>query len=328
MSTAARIVNELSNLDITLISEKFSPNTTADGAAGIWSPYLVGEETDYEVMRRWCQETHDFFEDLSYTSDSYNAGISQISGCRIYTVKQEDIPFWKNIVHSYSVMTPEDLKRYGPDYCAGARFTTYSAECPRLLPFLMKKFLNSGGHIVRQKIKSLRELTSSYDIIINCTGVEAYHVTPDPAVYPIRGQVMNVVAPWLKTFILDESERGCYIIPNTHTTVLGGTHQENDWNTNVDSKDSNAIWRGCCQLLPSVQNAKVVKQWVGLRPGRYAVRLENETITHNGKTAEVIHNYGHGGSGITLCWGCAGEALKVLKEVLRTRSSTFNSSKL
>lgn len=27
-------------LEVTLVSEKFSPDTTGDGSAGLWSPYL------------------------------------------------------------------------------------------------------------------------------------------------------------------------------------------------------------------------------------------------------------------------------------------------
>ena len=46
------------------------------------------------------------------------------------------------------------------------------------------------------------------------------------------------------------------------------------------------------------KKAKIIKQWVGLRPFRLGgVRLEYEyykEMTH------VIHNYGHGGSGVTL----------------------------
>jgi D-amino-acid oxidase len=38
---------------------------------------------------------------------------------------------------------------------------------------------------------------------------------------------------------------------------------------------------------------------VGLRPGRTAVRLE--------RMGNIIHNYGHGGGGYTVAWGCASE---------------------
>jgi D-amino-acid oxidase len=47
----------------------------------------------------------------------------------------------------------------------------------------------------------------------------------------------------------------------------------------------------------------VLEQIVGLRPGRPTVRLEEEYRT----TGRIIHNYGHGGAGITLSWGCARE---------------------
>ncbi|HMC79917.1 MAG TPA: FAD-dependent oxidoreductase, partial [Acidimicrobiia bacterium] len=47
---------------------------------------------------------------------------------------------------------------------------------------------------------------------------------------------------------------------------------------------------------------------VGLRPFRRdSVRLEREP------GARVIHNYGHGGSGVTLSWGCAEEVSALVK---------------
>ena len=38
----------------------------------------------------------------------------------------------------------------------------------------------------------------------------------------------------------------------------------------------------------------------GLRPFRPAVRLERDPVN-----PRIIHNYGHGGAGFTLCHGCA-----------------------
>jgi D-amino-acid oxidase len=43
---------------------------------------------------------------------------------------------------------------------------------------------------------------------------------------------------------------------------------------------------------------------VGLRPGRASVRVEAESR----RGARLVHDYGHGGSGVTLSWGCAREA--------------------
>lgn len=63
--------------------------------------------------------------------------------------------------------------------------------------------------------------------------------------------------------------------------------------------------------LPKVKVApdRVINTLVGLRPYRTTgFRLERETI----ETKTIVHNYGHGGSGITLSWGCAHLAVEEL----------------
>lgn len=70
----------------------------------------------------------------------------------------------------------------------------------------------------------------------------------------------------------------------------------------------------CCTLL-SLQ--------VGLRPGRPSVRLELETVHLKSGSSKaslpVVHNYGHGGAGLTLAWGCAGDAAQLVQEALGRR---------
>ncbi|XP_049871495.1 D-amino-acid oxidase isoform X2 [Pectinophora gossypiella] len=61
------------------------------------------------------------------------------------------------------------------------------------------------------------------------------------------------------------------------------------------------------------KHAKIVDTWVGLRPGRDAVRLEAEE--KDGRL--YIHNYGHGGSGLTLFWGCGTQVLQLLKQHIK-----------
>jgi len=41
LSTAYRLQEALPDVDVTVISEEFSPNTTADGSAGFWRPYYL-----------------------------------------------------------------------------------------------------------------------------------------------------------------------------------------------------------------------------------------------------------------------------------------------
>ncbi|GFS16926.1 D-aspartate oxidase [Elysia marginata] len=67
-----------------------------------------------------------------------------------------------------------------------------------------------------------------------------------------------------------------------------------------------------------LEHATPLKSWAGLRPWREVVRLEPETIDVHGRRIKVIHNYGHGGSGITMHWGCALEVTAMVLEALGT----------
>ncbi|NSL43834.1 amino acid oxidase, partial [Streptomyces sp. 8P21H-1] len=50
---------------------------------------------------------------------------------------------------------------------------------------------------------------------------------------------------------------------------------------------------------------------VGLRPVRGAVRLER--VAPDGGGGMLVHNYGHGGAGVTVAWGCAEVVLELVR---------------
>lgn len=60
------------------------------------------------------------------------------------------------------------------------------------------------------------------------------------------------------------------------TVVLGGTHQENDYNTKPTPEDKKFIMEGCQKIVPGLKHAEHLRDWVGLRPGRTELRLEAE----------------------------------------------------
>lgn len=84
----------------------------------------------------------------------------------------------------------------------------------------------------------------------------------------------------------------------------------NDFNTAIYEEDSKFIFDGCRELVPGLKQAPVLYEWTGLRPGRNEVRLEPEILS-NGKV--LIHNYGHGGCGVTVASGCADDVVKIVQ---------------
>lgn len=77
------------------------------------------------------------------------------------------------------------------------------------------------------------------------------------------------------------------------------------------------IFLNCCYAsevvnlsTPDLSESKIIAYSTGLRPYRKkGIRLEAERIGNK----LIIHDYGHGGSGISLSWGCAQEAINILK---------------
>lgn len=267
---------------------------------------------------RWSKIAHDFFHELWRDGKAEEAGISLIPSYRLTSeVSGQEDPAWKDVVFGYNKLTSKQIeklsKEHSRNYTAGNHFVTFCCEPKKFLPYLEKRFLVSGGRLEKRRIESIDEF-DDFDLIINCTGLGSKEMMKDSNLSPIRGQVARVRAPFLYEVVLHEDNDGNYVIPNTHDVILGGTHQVGDFNMNISAADSEFILSGCKRIFPGLETAEFMSEDVGLRPGRTEVRLEIEK--RNEKPA-VIHCYGHGGCGVTLCWGCADEILSKTVEMLK-----------
>ncbi|XP_066590478.1 D-aspartate oxidase [Prorops nasuta] len=319
LTTAVAVKESFPNYEVTIFSDSFSPNTTGDGSAGLWTPYLISGTPEQNIYR-WSKKTHDWFEQFWKSGLALESGIQLIPFCRVSDDpdKFRNKDFTKIVYGARELTIPELNKlnlQHKTSYQSGWSFITYTCEPVLLLPWLTKKLLKMKCLFVERKINSLEELANEgFQLIINCTGLGAKELVHDKTVVPIRGQVFRVQAPWVKQGFSVENEDSFYIIPNINSIVLGGTHQENDYDCSERASDSKHIYEGCCRINESLKDAKILKQWVGLRPSRPAVRLDSEILkTPENKEYTVIHNYGHGGSGVTLCWGCAVDVVGIMK---------------
>lgn len=181
--------------------------------------------------------------------------------------------------------------------------------------YISHRFRVAGGQILHEKVTDLHKMALNYDAIMNCSGVGSRFLVNDEEVYPVRGQMLTLNAPWLKNFIRDGDGK-TYIYPGVRYVNIGGTRQEGDWRMEVDKEDSEGILERCIRLEPSLRAAQVMGEWVGLRPGRANLRVERECLSVHGRQVPLVHNYGHGGCGVTLSWGTALDALDLLRQSL------------
>lgn len=179
------------------------------------------------------------------------------------------------------------------------------------------RLVDAGVRIDTDFITDLGDVHGN--LIINCAGLGARELVGDEMLHPIRGQVVIVDHTGVSDGISDETDpdRITYVYPRGHEVVLGGQRSLVDDSTVVDDELTDRIRSDCAVLDPRVERAPMSRVRVGLRPGRPTVRLETETLS-DGRT--VIHDYGHGGAGYILSWGCADEVEYLARTTIGDRA--------
>lgn len=185
----------------------------------------------------------------------------------------------------------------------------------------------AGTQMYTRKVTDLWELHSEYDIVVNCAGMGAQQLVGDKELFPVRGQVLKVHAPWVKHFIRD-GDGLTYIYPGIHRVTLGGTREKGSWSLSPDAGTTRDIFDRCCSLEPSLQGAQDIEVKVGLRPSRQCVRVQREVLSQGGVKLPVVHNYGHGAGGFSVHMGTANEAAHLVGECISALQSSSSRAKL
>jgi D-amino-acid oxidase len=262
---------------VAIVAAGTDAETTSYAAGATWSPYLVefGERA-----QRWSFATLATLRELA---GQEGTGVALRSGVEL---SGDGPPPWSARLQDFTEI--ED----------GWRLVAPVVDMPAYLSYLRRRAEAAGITITRGRITSLDAVDAS--LVVNCAGVGARELAADPSLVPVRGQVVIVANPGITEFFVSESDPPVYWFPQGDTLLLGGTADIGAEDTEPDPATAEAIVARCAEVDKRIAGAAVLEHRVGLRPTRPAVRLERD--------GRVIHNYGHGGAGVTLSWGCAREA--------------------
>ena len=284
----------------TVLAEQIGQQTTSGAAGALWFPYDA-EPADKVIP--WSLATYKVLVDLAQDSKS---GVSIIELRQYCRAGEIQIPDWARDLDARDVLDRPQAGDY--NFSSGFSLRVPLMNTTSYLDYLADRFQKSGGEIFSVRFNKLEDVDPKFDLVINCAGIGARELAQDVELEPHRGQVAIVPKiENLKCAIVCDDDPLMYAIPRTNDCVFGGTNAVSN-DLNPDPKTTKAIVAECSRVL-KIENPRVLRERVGLRPFRKSgVRLERQKL-RDGRT--VIHNYGHGGSGFTLSWGCAKAVLQI-----------------
>jgi D-amino-acid oxidase len=302
-----------SGLAVTVQARHLPQQTTSAVAGAIWGRHLV-EDTDR--VTRWCAET---LEVLTALAADPGTGVRLATGIDVARAAYSR-PGWASPLSDLGPCGPAALPA---GFTAGWRYTAPVVSMPAYLDYLASRLRRAGGQLTVVPLASLAQAVgqAAAPVIVNCTGAGARDFVPDPSVTAVRGQVVVAENPGLTEFFIgggDETHELTYVFPHQDRVVLGGTEIPGDWSLEPHPATAERIVADCAAVDPRLGSARILEHRVGLRPARPRVRLEAESASGGGRGPDrspvrlVVHNYGHGGGGVTLSWGCAREAARLV----------------
>jgi D-amino-acid oxidase len=218
---------------------------------------------------------------------------------------------WSSAVEHYRALAPGE---YDGKYAGGYEFDVPVIAMPKFLPWLYAKCESLGVTFETRALRDANEARAfasnrERTIVVNCAGLGARELVNDELVQPVRGQVVYLKQDCGYGLFDDDPNALAYLIPRADCTVLGGTAQVGDDSLDPNDADARDIVAKCKRLWPELDESKVIGTNVGLRPSRTVVRCERDATD-----AALIHAYGHGGAGVTLCRGTALDVLRIIGE--------------
>ena len=278
-------------------------------AAAMWFPYRAFPQ---ERVLAWSMTSLRTFEALARDPAS---GVAMRHGTQLHRLGKPDLR-WAEGLTDIVRLGSEDLSGIAaPDreLLGGTQARLPVIVMSRYLGWLEGRCTDLGVPTTIERVGSIADADPSADAVVLAVGMGARELLGDGEVIPIRGQVVRLANPGLTDWLLDEDDasRFCYVIPRSQDVVCGGTAEVGQSSLEPDMATEVAILERARALVPGLVDAPVLSRAVGLRPGRFEVRLERcDGLDPGGRP--VVACYGHGGAGVTMSWGCAEEVLAQL----------------
>lgn len=277
------------------------PRTTSAVAGAMWGPAF--QEPIAKTLA-WTERSLSEFRELAQASAT---GVRMAPALVVGDLPSaEELPPQARMIPDLRPCHPTEL----PDrFRNGFRATMPLVDMPRYLDYLTRRLEAAGVEVEIRTVRSLREATEIAALVVNCSGLGARELVADHEVQPVFGQHVVLTNPGLDQLFMELSTTAEWTsyFPHANRVVCGGLSITGRWDRAPDPEVTERILGRCRDVEPRLREAEVIEIVTGLRPTRPAIRVEVEPLG----AARCIHNYGHGGTGVSLSWGCAREVAEL-----------------
>ena len=300
LTTAIRLRE--AGFDAHIIAKGKGPDTASAVAAAMWEPFMANPR---DKILNWAAEAYRVFRDHAELPES---GVDAVVSRNYLRVAVEK-PFWHGITTGFKISAydaPHDDGTIGE-----FEYQSYMADMSLYLPYLERVFVGLGGTITIRALESIDDAFDGVDAVVNCSGLGARELANDPTVEPARGVIVLAEPKITHESISDDDHPlgMTYIFQRRYCLVLGGLYEKGKTDMTVSQTEIDSIVARASAVRPAIAQTQVIGARVGLRPARPEIRLEADAHARG----RLIHNYGHGGSGITVSWGCARDVVNLMR---------------
>lgn len=307
LSCAVKLAEDAEGrFDVRIVAERIGTESLSCVAGASFYPYAVA----HPHIDRWLR---DGLRDFTRLAAVPASGVVLQPAVQVFPHAVAEAPWRDRVIDYRKGLDPQAI---GIDRCFvdGYRFVTPIIEMPVYLDYLRQRFDPEGRRIERASVASLADLADANTIVVNCSGILARRLANDATLVPTLGQVVRTTRRYIAgefRIVKEDDARPGYVVPRATDCVLGSV--DRPWPIErgyepppADPAVAREIIARCAELDAGVLREDVLDSYCGLRPRRATVRLEvDRSLLSRG--ARVVHDYGHGGAGVTLSWGCAAE---------------------
>lgn len=288
---------------VRIRAEQWGRETSSAAAGAIFDPTYA----THPRVPQWSGQTYDEFARLA--KDGHPA-VRMVEGVEAARASVPP-PDWAGHLPGFRLCTQSELPR---GFVSGWRFTAPIVDMPSYLRWLEHELRAAGSELLPGRLQTIEDGFADADIVVNCSGIGARELVPDPEMQPVRGQLVAVRNPGIREFFgvyADELGDMTYFLPQGDVLLLGGNAEEGEQEPAPDRRVAAEIIRRCSEIFPAIAGAEVLEHRTGIRPLRREIRLEHTDLGDR----HIVHNYGHSGAGVSLSWGCADDVAELVQRL-------------